>query len=121
MNKMFAHYVDHGSQEVDEDGKEDDDVPCSVRFVHPATRFSQNQRQTLIVLRRCNNNKATVQKDEDGELYHHSDHPTNMRDHILYDTFVDVIKYSRPNFSENPTSNTTGNINPCMTSIYKPK
>lgn len=53
---MFAHYVDHGSQEVDEDGEEDDDVPCSVRFVHPATCFSQNQRQTLIILRRRHNN-----------------------------------------------------------------
>lgn len=93
--KMFAHYVNHGSQKVDEDGQEDDNVPCSVRFVDPATCFSQNQRQTLIVLRRCHNNKATVQQDEDGELYHHSDHPTNMSDRILYDALVGVIEYSR--------------------------
>lgn len=60
-----TYYVDHGCQEVDEDGDEDDDVSRRVRLVDPTAGLPQNQRQTLVVLRSCDQNQAGVEDDED--------------------------------------------------------
>lgn len=66
-----THDIDHGCQEVDEDGDEDDDVPRRVRLVDPAAGLAQDQRQTLVVLCRCDEYQAGMQDDEDRELDHH--------------------------------------------------
>ena len=53
--------VNNGSKEFDQDGEEDDNISRRVRLVHPATRLTQNQRQTLVVLRRRHDNQTAVQ------------------------------------------------------------
>lgn len=67
--------VDHGAQEVDEDGDEDDDVAGGVRLVDPAARRPQHQRETLVVLRRGHEDQAGVEDDEHRELDHHGNRP----------------------------------------------
>lgn len=69
-----THDVDHRRQEVDEDGDEDDDVPRRVRLVDPAAGLPQDQRQTLVILRRGDEDQAGVEDDEDGKLDHHGNH-----------------------------------------------
>lgn len=73
--KRNTHDVDHGRQEVDEDRDEDDDVARRVRLVDPAAGFAEDQRQTLVVLRRRDQDQTGVEDDEDRELDHHGNHP----------------------------------------------
>jgi len=70
-----THDVDHGRQEVDEDGDEDEDVARRVRLVDPAAGPAQRQREALVVLRRGHQDQNRVEQDQNRELDRHGQHP----------------------------------------------
>lgn len=75
MGSGGTHNVDHGRQEVDEDGDKDDDVAGGGGLIDPAAGLAQHQRQTLVVLCRGDQDQAAVEEDQHRELDHHGDRP----------------------------------------------
>lgn len=66
-----AYDIEDGTQEVNQDGREDDDVPGQVGLVDPTASFPEDEGQTLVILRRGDEDQGRVQHDQDGELDGH--------------------------------------------------
>lgn len=70
-----AYDVEDGSQEINQDGGKDDDVPGQVGFINPTAGFAEDKGQTLIVLCRGDEDQRRVHHDENGELDGHWHQP----------------------------------------------
>lgn len=70
-----AYDIEDGAQEVNQDGREDDDVPGQVGLIDPTASFPEDEGQTLVILSCGDEDQGRVQHDQDGELDGHRHSP----------------------------------------------
>lgn len=75
----MTYNIDYGSEEINHNGCEDDDIPRQVRLINPAAGFPEHQGKTFIILRRRYQDQCRVQHDQDRKLDHHRHHPMEKK------------------------------------------
>lgn len=79
-----AYDIEDGTQEIDQDGCEDDDVPGQIGFVDPAASLPQDEWQTLVILCRGDEDQSRMQHDQDGELDGHWHGPAGKHSWVTW-------------------------------------
>lgn len=70
-----AYDIQDGTQEVNQDGCKDDDVPGQIGLINPTASFPEDEGQTLIILCCGDEDESRVQHNQDGKLDGHWHHP----------------------------------------------